>query len=159
MPDYDWSIYDRDWGDWPPSKQGERLIEELKLHGDPIALAWFPPGSRPPPPRRRPVGIGVEVASAAGGGGAEVAEAGAEPGGGVGAAVDEAWAEAGVHIAEAGVGVTVADGGTGPAIGTLEDVGLPPEAGPRHELAVDHLELASVDVGLELGGEGSVGEP
>jgi len=48
MSDYDWSIYDRDWGDWPPRKQGELLVDELKLHGDAIALAWFPPDSLPP---------------------------------------------------------------------------------------------------------------
>ena len=48
MPDYDWSTYDRDWGEWPPKRQGDRLIEELRLHGDPIALAWFPHGALPP---------------------------------------------------------------------------------------------------------------
>ena len=48
MSDYDWSIYDRDWGEWTPKRQGDHLIEELKLHGDPIALAWFPNGSLPP---------------------------------------------------------------------------------------------------------------
>jgi uncharacterized protein (DUF169 family) len=48
MSEYNWDIYDRDWGNWPPAKQGDLLIEELKLHGDPIALAWFPHGSLPP---------------------------------------------------------------------------------------------------------------
>ena len=48
MSDYNWSIYDRDWGEWLPNKQGEHLINELKLYGDPIALAWFPPNSLPP---------------------------------------------------------------------------------------------------------------
>lgn len=48
MADYDWSIYDREWYDWPPKKQGKFLIEELELHGDAVALAWFPPNSLPP---------------------------------------------------------------------------------------------------------------
>ena len=48
MTNYDWSIYAREWYDWPPKKQGEFLIKELKLHGDPVALAWFPATSLPP---------------------------------------------------------------------------------------------------------------
>lgn len=48
MTNYDWSIYDRDWGEWPPHKQGKLLIKELKLYGDPVALAWFPPKTLPP---------------------------------------------------------------------------------------------------------------
>jgi len=48
MENYNWAVYDRKWYDWPPKKQGEFLIKELKLHGDPIALAWFPPDSLPP---------------------------------------------------------------------------------------------------------------
>ena len=48
MGKYDWSIYERDWYEWPPKKQGELLIEELKLYGEPIALAWFPSNSLPP---------------------------------------------------------------------------------------------------------------
>jgi len=48
MTEYDWSIYDREWQEWPPKEQGKLLINELKLYGDPIALAWFPPGSLPP---------------------------------------------------------------------------------------------------------------
>ena len=47
MSEYEWQIYERDWGDWPPRKQGELLINELKLYGDAIALAWFPEGSLP----------------------------------------------------------------------------------------------------------------
>ena len=48
MSDYDWSIYDRDWGEWPPKRQGEHLVEELELYGDAIALAWFPPNTLSP---------------------------------------------------------------------------------------------------------------
>ncbi len=48
MANYDWSIYEREWHDWPPEKQGEFLIQELKLYGDPIALAWFPANCLPP---------------------------------------------------------------------------------------------------------------
>jgi len=46
--EYDWSIYERKWYNWAPKKQGEFVIRELKLRGDPIALAWFPPTSLPP---------------------------------------------------------------------------------------------------------------
>jgi len=48
MTNYDWSVYAREWCDWPPKKQGEVLISELQLYGDPVALAWFPPSSLPP---------------------------------------------------------------------------------------------------------------
>ena len=46
--EYDWSIYDRKWYGYPPKKQGEILIKELELYGDPIALAWFPHNTLPP---------------------------------------------------------------------------------------------------------------
>ncbi|UCD45335.1 MAG: DUF169 domain-containing protein [Candidatus Bathyarchaeota archaeon] len=42
MAEYDWSVYERDWLGYPPRKQGEILIRELRLHGDPVALAWWP---------------------------------------------------------------------------------------------------------------------
>jgi len=45
---YNWAIYERKWYDWPTEKQGEFLIDELKLQGDPVALAWFPENSMPP---------------------------------------------------------------------------------------------------------------
>lgn len=48
MNSYNWNIYKRNWYDWPLKRQGEFLIEELKLYGDPITLAWFPEGSMPP---------------------------------------------------------------------------------------------------------------
>ena len=49
MPkEYDWSIYDRNWHGYPPDKQGEILIRELRLYGDPIALAWWPHKTMPP---------------------------------------------------------------------------------------------------------------
>ena len=48
MSDYDWSIYDRKWYGYPPQKQGETLIKELQLYGDPIALAWWPHKTMPP---------------------------------------------------------------------------------------------------------------
>jgi uncharacterized protein (DUF169 family) len=48
MTNYNWSIYDRDWGKWNPKKQGHCLIDELKLYGDPIALTWYPHQSLPP---------------------------------------------------------------------------------------------------------------
>ncbi|MFC2013188.1 DUF169 domain-containing protein [Chloroflexota bacterium] len=48
MPGYNWSVYAREWYDWPPKKQGKFLIKELQLYGDPVALAWFPSGSLPP---------------------------------------------------------------------------------------------------------------
>ena len=40
MVEYDWSTYDRDWQGCPPEKQGEILVKELQLYGDPVALAW-----------------------------------------------------------------------------------------------------------------------
>ena len=48
MEEYDWSIYDRDWLGYPPKKQGEILIKELRLQGDPVALAWWPDKLMPP---------------------------------------------------------------------------------------------------------------
>ncbi len=48
MVEYDWSIYDRDWQGYPPDKQGEILVKELQLYGDPVALAWWPPKTMPP---------------------------------------------------------------------------------------------------------------
>jgi uncharacterized protein (DUF169 family) len=45
---YNWSIYERKWYEWPPNKQGEFLINELKLRGEPIALSWFPETALPP---------------------------------------------------------------------------------------------------------------
>jgi len=48
MSDYDWSIYDREWGEWPPKRQGEFLTDTLELYGDPVALAWFPHSTFPP---------------------------------------------------------------------------------------------------------------
>jgi len=48
MEEYDWSIYERNWYGYPPRKQGDLLIEELDLYGDPVALAWFPSNSLPP---------------------------------------------------------------------------------------------------------------
>lgn len=48
MSDYDWSIYDRKWLGYPPIRQGEILIRELELYGDPIALAWWPQNTMPP---------------------------------------------------------------------------------------------------------------
>ena len=45
---YDWSVYDRDWMGYPPSKQGEIIIKELKHYGDPVALAWWPDKTMPP---------------------------------------------------------------------------------------------------------------
>jgi len=48
MAEYDWSVYDRDWLGYPPKKQGEILIRELRLQGDPVALAWWPDKLMPP---------------------------------------------------------------------------------------------------------------
>ena len=48
MVEYDWSVYDRDWLGYPPSRQAEIVIEELRLHGDPVALAWWPEGTMDP---------------------------------------------------------------------------------------------------------------
>lgn len=48
MADYDWSVYDRDWLGYPPKRQGEILIRELRLEGDPVALAWWPDKLMPP---------------------------------------------------------------------------------------------------------------
>jgi len=48
MSNYDWSIYDREWGEWPPKRQGEFLTDTLELYGDPVALAWFPHSTLPP---------------------------------------------------------------------------------------------------------------
>jgi uncharacterized protein (DUF169 family) len=47
MFDYDWNIYARDWLGYPPDKQGEILIKELHLYGDPVALAWWPEKTMP----------------------------------------------------------------------------------------------------------------
>ena len=47
MSDYDWTVYDRKWLGYPPKKQGETLIQELELYGDPIALAWWPHKTMP----------------------------------------------------------------------------------------------------------------
>ena len=47
MVDYDWSIYDRKWYGYHPKRQGEIIVSELKLNGDPIALAWWPRKSMP----------------------------------------------------------------------------------------------------------------
>ena len=47
MSDYDWSVYDRKWLGYPPGKQGDILIKELELYGDPIALAWWPHKTMP----------------------------------------------------------------------------------------------------------------
>jgi uncharacterized protein (DUF169 family) len=52
MVEYDWSIYDRKWYGYPPRKQGEILIRELRLYGDPIALAWWPHKTMPPKLRK-----------------------------------------------------------------------------------------------------------
>jgi uncharacterized protein (DUF169 family) len=48
MVEYDWSVYDRKWLGYPPNKQGEILIRELELYGDPVALAWWPEKTMPP---------------------------------------------------------------------------------------------------------------
>jgi uncharacterized protein (DUF169 family) len=48
LVEYDWSVYDRDWLGYPPKKQGEILIRELRLYGDPVALAWWPDELMPP---------------------------------------------------------------------------------------------------------------
>jgi uncharacterized protein (DUF169 family) len=48
MGEYDWSVYDRDWLGYPPKKQGEILIRELRLQGDPVALVWWPDKLMPP---------------------------------------------------------------------------------------------------------------
>jgi uncharacterized protein (DUF169 family) len=48
MDEYDWSIYDRKWYGYPPKKQGEILVDELKLNGDAVALAWWPEKTMPP---------------------------------------------------------------------------------------------------------------
>ena len=48
MPEYDHSIYDRDWMGYPPHRQAEILIKELELYGDPVALGWFPDNALPP---------------------------------------------------------------------------------------------------------------
>lgn len=48
MVDYDWSVYDRDWMGYPPSKQAEILVDTLELYGDPVAMAWYPDGTLPP---------------------------------------------------------------------------------------------------------------
>ena len=48
MGEYDWSVYDRDWLGYPPKKQGEILIRELRLQDDPVALAWWPDKLMPP---------------------------------------------------------------------------------------------------------------
>ncbi len=45
--DYNWSIYERDWHGYEPSMMGELLIRELHLHGDPVALAWWPQNALP----------------------------------------------------------------------------------------------------------------
>jgi len=47
MENYDWSIYNRDWLGYPPTKQAEVLIDELRLNGDPVALAWWPEDAMP----------------------------------------------------------------------------------------------------------------
>ena len=47
MDEYDWSMYDRKWYGYPPKKQGEILVDELKLNGDAIALAWWPEKTMP----------------------------------------------------------------------------------------------------------------
>jgi len=33
---------------YPPSKQGEIIINELRHYGDPVALAWWPDKTMPP---------------------------------------------------------------------------------------------------------------
>jgi uncharacterized protein (DUF169 family) len=45
---YNWALYERKWYDWPTNRQGDFLIDELKLQGDPVALAWFAKDSMPP---------------------------------------------------------------------------------------------------------------
>jgi uncharacterized protein (DUF169 family) len=47
MSKFDWSVYDRKWLGYPPNLQGEILIRELELYGDPIALAWWPHKTMP----------------------------------------------------------------------------------------------------------------